>query len=91
MVVVSTINNRDTFIHDDIANCSIAVLKREQLLMFVFTHSHTDFFYTSPGTDHCKFGEDGSHGLNLSLNYFPVKYTLNISLESKSLQFSIFT
>lgn len=54
VVVVSTINNRDTFIHDNIANCSIAVLKREQLLMFVFTQSHTDF-YISPGTDHYKF------------------------------------
>lgn len=41
-------------------------------------------FYTSPGTDHYKFGGDGSRGLNQSLNYFPVKYTLNISLESKS-------
>lgn len=83
MVVISTINNQDTLIHDNIANCSIAVLKREQLLMFVFTQSHTDF-YISPGTDHFKFRGDGSHCLNQSLNYFPVRYTFNISLESKS-------
>lgn len=56
LVVVSTINNRDTLIQNNIANCSIAVLKREHFLRFLFTHSHTDFFYTSPGTDQCKFG-----------------------------------
>lgn len=62
-VVVSTINNRDTLIHNNIANCSIAVLKREQFFRFLFTNSHTDF-YISLGTDHYKFGGDGRHGLN---------------------------
>lgn len=44
LVAISTINNRDTLIQNNIANYSIAVLKREHFLRFLFTHSHTDFF-----------------------------------------------